>query len=216
MPANKTTLIIPALNEEGTIAGVVRNAKKYVDEIIVVNDGSTDQTAEQAEGAGAVVLTHEHNQGYDRSVDDGFNLAALRGAKIFITFDADGQHNPEDLPRFIEPIKQGHFDLVVGQRQRKQRLVEHLFGWYSWLRTRHNDPLCGLKSYSRPVYDLVGCFDRIQSIGTQLFFAAAHKGFRIKRIPITIRERKDHPRFEVRLRGNWKIFKALLKVAALV
>jgi len=209
---SKTTLIIPALNEQDTIARVIRGARHYVDEIIVVSDGSKDKTAERARKAGAVVLVHKANQGYDTAVDSGFALAAKRGAGIFITFDADGQHNPEDLPKFIKPIKQGIADVVMGRRQRKQRLAEHVFGWYSWLKMRHDDPFCGLKSYSRAVYDSLGFFDRIGSIGTQLQFHAAKRGFRIKKVQIHIRERKDQPRFATRLRGNWKLFKAFLKI----
>jgi len=212
MNDDKIVMVIPALNEEKTIASVIANVKKYVDAVIVVDDGSTDKTAFYAEQQGAVVLSHNENHGYDKSIDDGFNLGAQIGATILITFDADGQHHPEDIPMILEPITTGTADVVVGKRPYRARIAEYLFALIGKLKANIDDPLCGLKAYSIKVYNDVGHFDTIKSIGTQLMFEASKRDYRITQRDITLNSRHDEPRFGTRLIANWKIFKAILKI----
>lgn len=212
MDDHKIIMVIPALNEEKTIGSVIANVKKYVDDVIVVDDGSTDKTAYYAEQQGAVVLPHNENHGYDKSIDDGFELAAQLGATILITFDADGQHRPEDIPMILEPITTGKADVVVGKRPYHARIMEGLFALVGKLKANVDDPLCGLKAYSIRVYDDIGYFDRIKSIGSQLMFSASKCGYRITQKEISLNERHDNPRFGTRLKANWKIFKAIVKI----
>jgi glycosyltransferase involved in cell wall biosynthesis len=212
MDKHKIVMVIPALNEERTIATVIDKVKPYVDTVIVVNDGSTDNTASCAEKQGAMVLTHTVNQGYDKSIDDGFKLGAEIGATVLITFDADGQHHPEDIPMMTEPILAGQADVVVGKRPTHARITEYLFALVGRLKAGISDPLCGLKAYSITVYNDVGHFDTIKSIGTQLTFEAGKRGYRITQRDITLNRRHDAPRFGTRLTANWKIFKAIVKI----
>jgi len=179
MHEEKISLVVPALNEELTVAKIIRETKKYINEIILVDDASTDRTAAIAKDEGAIVISHEKNEGYDRSIDDGFALAAKRGATIVLTFDGDCQHHPEDIPRLIEPILKREADIVVGKRPRHARAAEYLFAFISRLKIGIDDPLCGLKAYHIDVYKNIGYFDRISSIGTQLMFDAKKKGYRI-------------------------------------
>jgi glycosyltransferase involved in cell wall biosynthesis len=211
MTDKKVIAVIPALNEEKTILKVIKGVKKYVDEIILVDDASTDKTAFIAQQEGAIVLSHEKNQGYDKSIDDGFALAAKRGATIILTFDGDGQHNPEDIPKIIEPISNGEADVVVGKRPHYARIAEHLFAIVAKIKAKIDDPLCGLKAYHINVYNDIGYFDRISSIGTQLMFNAKKREYRLIQKNITLNERDDIPRFGRRVKANWKIFKAILK-----
>jgi glycosyltransferase involved in cell wall biosynthesis len=207
----KITAVIPALNEEDTIEKVIQGLKGYVNEIILVDDGSKDKTADIASKEGAVVLPHKENMGYDKSIDDGFSLAAQRGADIVLTFDADGQHNPQDIPAILEPIIQGKADLVVGKRPYKARITEYIFAWIAQRKAGIEDPLCGLKAYDIKVYKDVGFFDRLSSIGTELMFRAKKKGYRIVQRDISLNKRTDTPRFGRILKANWKIFKAIVK-----
>ena len=115
-------MVIPALNEEATIADVVRGALPFVDDIIVVDDGSVDRTAELAEKAGAYVIKHPRSAGQWSALRTGFKEALRRKYDIVITMDADGQHDPADIPRLLKPIKAGRADLVIGSRL-KGRLV---------------------------------------------------------------------------------------------
>jgi len=207
----KTAVVIPVLNEERTIAGVINGIKRYVDEVIVVDDASKDRTATIARREGALVVSHEKNQGYDRSIDDGFALAEKNGAVIVLTFDGDGQHKPEDIPRFVEPILNNKADIVVGKRPCHARITEHLFAFISRIKANIDDPLCGLKAYHINVYKDVGYFDRITSIGTQLVFNAKKKGYRIVQKDIVLNARRDITRFGSGVKGNWKILKAIVR-----
>jgi glycosyltransferase involved in cell wall biosynthesis len=207
---NKIVAVIPALNEENTIESVLKKTKNYVDEIIVVDDCSKDKTPKIAEKY-ASVIKHSKNEGYDKSIDNGFKLAKERKADIIITLDADGQHLPEDIPRLIEPIKNKKADIVTGKRPYNARFMEQLFANFG-KKIGIDDPLCGMKAYNIKVYDEIGFFDNITSIGTQLIFTALKKGYKIKNIKIKLNKRKDIPRFGRKLRANFKLLKALLKL----
>jgi glycosyltransferase involved in cell wall biosynthesis len=107
---------IPAFNEENTIGYVVLEAKKFAEKVIVCDDGSTDRTARIAERLGADVVKHKKNSGYGASIKDLFIRAQELGADIFVTLDADGQHEPNEIPNIIKPILDGTADIVIGSR----------------------------------------------------------------------------------------------------
>lgn len=107
---------IPAYNEERSIAGVIVQTKKFVDEVFVCDDGSTDKTGEIAEALGAIVIRHETKSGKGVALRDLFKSAIKAEADIVVTLDADGQHRPEDIPRLVEPIIGERADIVVGSR----------------------------------------------------------------------------------------------------
>ena len=127
MTSPRLVAVIPALNEEKTIAAVVDAAKKYVDEVIVVDDASSDSTASVARQKGATVVSHKIRGGYDKTIGDGFEMAVAIKAGIVMTLDADGQHDPSDIPRLIQPIEKSEADIVVGRRIRRARISETLF-----------------------------------------------------------------------------------------
>lgn len=107
---------IPAYNEEKTIAKVVVRARKHVDRVIVVDDGSKDDTALIAEGLGAVVVRHERNLGYGAAIRSCFQAARDLNADILVTLDADRQHDPDQIPTLSRPVQEGLADIVVGSR----------------------------------------------------------------------------------------------------
>jgi glycosyltransferase involved in cell wall biosynthesis len=202
--------VIPALNEEKTIENVLINTKKYVDKIILVDDGSTDNTAKISEQY-ANVIRHSKNQGYGKSINDGFELAKKKGADIILTLDGDGQHLAEDILLFTDMLEKDLADIVVGKRPYQARLMEYIFANYGKKRGI-SDPLCGMKAYKTKVYDDVGFFENFTSIGTQLTFTAFKKGYRIKEIPIQLRKREDTPRFGRKIKANLKLLVAYLKL----
>lgn len=110
------TAIIPALNEEISIGSMVIKTKKHVDHVIVVDDGSTDSTTEVAMSAGAEVIKHPRNMGKGEALKTGFAAASKNGTKIIVTIDADGQHNPDEIPKVVEPILAKHAEMVIGSR----------------------------------------------------------------------------------------------------
>ena len=107
---------MPAHNEEGTIAKVVLGAKKHVDKVVVVDDGSTDATAEIADALGAMVVRHKENRGYGAAIRTCFESAKELDADIMVTLDSDGQHDPSYIPDFINAMKTSKADVVIGSR----------------------------------------------------------------------------------------------------
>lgn len=208
MDRYRVGIVIPALNESATIKSIVESAGVH-GYPIVVDDGSTDNTAELARQAGAIVFSHEKNRGYDATLNSGFKKAAELGSNIIITIDADGQHDPSLIQQFIDAIDAGA-DIVVGVRNRRQRFAENLFAWYTRLRFGIKDPLCGMKAYRISVYKALGHFDSYGSIGTELTIFAAMKGYSVEQIEFEVRERSGQSRFGQILSGNYKIIRAML------
>ena len=116
--ANKKTIaIIPCLNEERFIGRVVAEAIKHVDEVIVIDDGSTDSTSTIASSTGATVIRHDQpHQGTGAGTRTGFEAALKRGADIVVTLDGDGQHDPSEIPILVQPIANDEADIVIGSR----------------------------------------------------------------------------------------------------
>ena len=110
---------VPAFNEEATIARVVIGSSKHVDKVVVCDDGSSDMTGEIAERLGAEVVRHERNLGKGAAIRSLFDFAKRLGADIVVTIDADGQHDPGEIPKLIEPILTGKADIVIGSRSIK-------------------------------------------------------------------------------------------------
>ena len=112
----KIVAIIPAYNEATRVGAVVIGAKKYVDEVIVVSDGSTDGTAEVARAAGARIIEHPINSGAGAATMTGLEAARSLGFDVAVTIDADGQHSPEDIPRLLKVLEDERADLVIANR----------------------------------------------------------------------------------------------------
>ncbi len=208
MDRSRIGIVVPALNESATIQDVVMAVGKY-GVPIVIDDGSSDGTAELARQAGALVVSHEKNKGYDAALNSGFKEAARLGMDVIVTIDADGQHEPSILEKFIDRIEAGA-DVVIGVRDRRQRITEHLFAWFMNVRFGIKDPLCGMKAYRTIVYEALGHFDSYRSIGTEMIVFAGKKGYRLDQVPFIVRPRKDQPRFEQAFTGNYKIFRAMV------
>jgi glycosyltransferase involved in cell wall biosynthesis len=208
MDRHRVAILIPALNESETIAKVVRLANKY-GTTIVIDDGSSDKTPKLALEEGAFVISNKKNWGYDFSLNAGFKKAIELDAEIIITIDADGQHDPQLISKFINSIDAGA-DLVLGVRNRFQRISEHIFGWYTSLRFGIKDPLCGLKAYKNVTFNALGFFDSYESIGTQLMLTSVKAGFKFSQIPVDVQDRRGASRFGARLRGNYKILRAMI------
>ena len=201
-------IVIPAFNESATVNQIVARSTAY-GVAIVVDDGSTDNTGELAKRAGAVVVVHDKNLGYDAALNSGFKKANELSLEVIITIDADGQHDPGLMQKFIDAIDSGA-DVVVGIRSHKQRFSEHLFAWYTRIRFGVKDPLCGLKAYRTKVYAANGVFDSYGSVGTELMIFSVMNGYSVQQVNFDVRERNGRPRFGQTLSGNYKILRAML------
>ncbi len=112
----KIIAVVPAYNEKATIAKVVRELKSKVDRVVVIDDGSGDETYNLARQAGASTLKHFLNRGQGAALQTGIDYALNLGADIIVTFDADGQHHAEDIKSLIQPIIAGKAEVVLGSR----------------------------------------------------------------------------------------------------
>jgi glycosyltransferase involved in cell wall biosynthesis len=206
MERHRIGIIIPALNEANTIAAIVSGAARY-GLPIVVDDGSSDETGAFAAAAGAAVVRIDTNVGYDEALNLGFSHAEKLGCEYLVTLDADGQHDPTIVVSFIRALDDGA-DVVVGARDRRQRLAEHIFAWFASIRWGIVDPLCGVKAYRMNAYRELGHFDSYCSIGTELAIYAARSGMRIDQVMVKTSDRQDASRFG-RFSANGKILRAL-------
>lgn len=126
----KIVAVIPAYNEGTRVGNVVEEAKRFVNTVIVVDDGSDDNTADIAEKAGAVVMRHIENCGAGAATMTGIDAARVLGAEVIVTLDADEQHSPEDIPALLNPIEADEADIVFANRfGQKNRipLIRRLF-----------------------------------------------------------------------------------------
>lgn len=119
--------LIPAYNEARYIADVVRRTLRHLP-VVVIDDGSSDETAAVAALAGAKVVAHTVNQGKGKALNTGFEYAVQRGVDAAITLDADGQHDPDEIPLFVAAYRAGQGDVIIGQRTFAQMPAKSQFG----------------------------------------------------------------------------------------
>lgn len=154
----KIFAIIPAHNEEKHIYSIVKKAKKYVDRVVVVDDGSRDKTREMARKGKAIVLRHLVNLGKGAALKTGCDYAVKNNAGFIIAIDADAQHDPKEIPRFLESLK-GH-DIVLGYRKlnRKMPFVLKFGNWFINKTIRFlygvkiRDSQCGYRAFTAKTY----------------------------------------------------------------
>jgi glycosyltransferase involved in cell wall biosynthesis len=204
MDRSEVAIIIPAFNEIATIERVVRGASRY-GKVVVIDDGSRDATQQTAERAGAIVVRHYQNRGYDEALNSGFQWAAQNGVTYAITVDADGQNDPDVLQRFLDELR--FASVVIGVRDRKQRFAEHIMAFVYRILYGISDPLCGMKGYDMAVFHRVGHFDCYRSFGTELALYAARNGYPIRQIPVHTHPRKDESRMGSSLKVNLAILR---------
>lgn len=188
----KLVVCIPAYNEERTIAKVVLLVKKYCDEVIVCDDGSTDMTSEIAEALGAIIIKHERNMGKGVTLRDLLKKAKQYDASAFVTIDADLQHNPDEIPNLVKPILDGDADIVVGTRIMKNAPKTRVIGnkvldIATALKSGKmvNDTQSGFRAYSKKAVELLSFNAEGMEIESQTLIDAAKLGLRITSVPVT-------------------------------
>jgi glycosyltransferase involved in cell wall biosynthesis len=201
-------VVIPAYNEADAVAEVVERALT-VGDVVVVDDASTDGTGDIARGAGAVVVRHEANRGYDGALATGFDAALALGSSAVVTMDADGQHLPETARALLARIDDGTADVVVGRRPSKARWSEHVFAMYTRLRFGLPDPLCGMKAFRSEVVARHRSALQRSTIGAGLTVEALASGARLAIVDVPVRARPGSSRFGGGLRANLRILRGL-------
>lgn len=185
--------VIPAYFEEKTIASVVTRCLPFVDEVLVVNDGSTDDTSINASNAGARVIEQPHNMGVLKTIRRGMHEA--RG-DIIVTLDADGQHDPTEIPQLIQPILDDKADLVMGARPSFPYWSEWFLTWLTSLRVPVKDAATGFRAIKQGIAVKMEVYGEC-TCGT-FVLEAARLGARVASVPISIREREGARRIQTR------------------
>ncbi|MBS3101233.1 glycosyltransferase family 2 protein [Candidatus Woesearchaeota archaeon] len=182
--------VIPAYNEEKSIAGIIKKTRLYAGMVVVVNDGSKDKTKDAAENAGAAVLTHVINLGKGAALKTGCDYAVRKGAKHIVALDADAQHNPEDIPRFADKLKK--YDIVFSYRKasRKMPFVLRFGNWFisnvvkALYGISLNDTQCGFRAFSGEAYKKIRWNAPDYSMESEMITRAGKQRLKYVQIPI--------------------------------
>lgn len=194
----KIISVIPAFNEEETIARVVSETERYVDEVIVVDDGSTDETFARAQEAEALVLKHPDNKGKGDALRTGFKAALTLSPDVIVTLDADAQHDPNEIPKLLLPIIEANADVVVGAREKRgmpwiRRLSNSLTSLIlHFLGLNLPDTQCGFRVWTKSALETIQTKAPRYVAETVMLIQAHKRGLRIVDIPIrTIKSKKS-------------------------
>jgi len=189
MAEDNIWVIIPAYNEGKRILSVINKAKKYTKNIVVVDDGSSDNSYEVAKAANIIALKHIVNIGKGAALKTGCDYAVKAGAKILIVMDADGQHNPKDIPRFIGALK--NKDIVFGARGSKNMpLVMKLGNWFInnstrlLYGTRLRDTQGGFRAFTKEAYKKIRWSSTDYSMESEMIANAGKHNLKYKEIEI--------------------------------
>jgi len=196
-PESKIIAAIPAYNEGTTIGSVVLKARQFASEVVVIDDGSTDDTAETAALAGAHVIRHARNLGKGMSIRSAWVYARERKAEAIVLIDGDHQHDPSDIPRLLEPILSGNADVVLGVRWGKtsrmplyRRIGKRALDYGTAAATKNGmltDSQCGFRVFSSRALSVVEPTDSGLSIESQMLVEAQERNLRIHEVNIDAR-----------------------------
>lgn len=202
--------VIPAYNEERFIGSVVINARKHADAIIVVDDGSCDETAEVAKAAGAIVVRQTPNQGKGTALRIGFQKAAELNPDVVVTLDADGQHVASEMLTVAAPVIEGKADIVVGSRyliNKSEVPVHRILGhhFFNFITNQVSgvhvtDSQSGFRAFSPQALRAITFQSDGFSVESEMQFIAEENGLRLVEMPITIHYH-DKPKRPVLVHG---------------
>ena len=186
---------IPCFNTNHSIKDIVSRARKYVDQVVVIDDGSSDGTAEAARAVDALVVSHDQNMGYGEALRSCFEAARANAADVLVIFDGDGQHNPDEIPRLLAPILRGEADLIIGSRfltnehnmprYRRFGIKVITFLWNFGSKVKVSDSQSGFRAYRREIFESFPLSEKRMSISIETIEKARRKGTIIKEVPIS-------------------------------
>ena len=212
-------VLIPAYNEAAHIERIVREVLSHVRDVIVIDDGSKDETANLAEKAGAVVLRQPENRGKGTALNVGFEHARQHGFEALITMDADGQHLPAEVPKFVETYTRTRIPALIGSRMGDLhtmpavRRCTNLF--MSWLlgRVMHRyiaDTQCGFRLYRCDILPLVQAGSQRFAAESEILLNLAHRGIRMDSVRVSTVYADETSRINP-IPDTWRFFRMLWK-----
>lgn len=190
----KIIAAMPAYNEGKYVGSLVVQARQYVDEVIVVDDGSTDHTSRVAELAGANVVRHGENRGYGSAIQSILAEAKKQDADILVILDADSQHNPDEIPSLVKAVSEGS-DVVIGSREMQRseialyrRLGQRVLSRLTRVASREklSDTESGFRAYSRKAIDTLELKETGMAVSSEIVSEANAKGLKITEVPVSV------------------------------
>jgi len=194
----KLLVIIPAFNEASVIGKTIQGVRRSLKEarILVVNDGSSDTTGIEAKKAGAIVINHPINRGLGGALGTGLYWAKERDIDCAVTFDADGQHDPNDILKVSEPIISGNADVVIGTRTKlgwreipwDRKMILTLSNWLTWclFGIKTTDSTSGLRAFSREAIEKIQIKTDQMEVSNEFFYEIKRCRLRLKEVPIKV------------------------------
>lgn len=223
--SSRSLVLIPAYNESVRIAGVIEDIKRAVPTlpVLVINDGSRDDTAVVARRAGAVVVSHPFNMGYGAAIQTGYKYARDKGYDFLVQLDADGQHDPSSIPALLKPVVAGETDVAIGSRflstnyrpplARRAGMV--LFRWIVSLVTGTfvTDTTSGFQAFNRDVIKFF-CSDvfPVDYPDADMLIMLHRVGFRMTEVPVRMYENSEGKSMHSGLKPIYYMFKMLLSI----
>jgi glycosyltransferase involved in cell wall biosynthesis len=193
--SERVMVLIPAYNAAKTLGNIVRDAKAVVSDVVVVNDGSRDDTAAVARAAGATVVDHPQNRGKGGALKTGFAYAVEHGYDAVVTLDADGQHLPREIPKFLQARAETKADLIIGGRAHlfgemlpRRRLANRFSAWSisKAAGKRITDSQSGFRLYSANLLRNVRLRTEGFDLESEVIVRAGVGGFKVLTIPIDL------------------------------
>lgn len=187
------SIIIPAYNEQETIAEMVRRAKKHSAKVIVIDDASSDDTSKIAAREGAKVYKHTINRGLGGALGTGFKVALLEKTEILITLDADCQHDPDDIPNLIKPIIDNYADVVIGSRFLLRQNMPYLRRFYNSIGNivtfvlfgvKTTDSQSGFRAFNKKAIETISIKSNRMEVSSEIIKEVGLRNLRMKEIPI--------------------------------
>lgn len=199
--AESIWVVVPAYNEASRIGATLRTLLPRYPQTVVIDDGSTDETSRAAHEAGAWVLRHQVNSGQGASLQTGLTFALRQGADYIITFDADGQHDPNEIDKLLEPVRAGRADVALGSRflgstvnmpwTRKLILKAGVLFTRIVSNIRVTDAHNGFRALSREAASKIHLVQDRMAHASEILDQIRMLGLRYEEVPVTIRYTAD-------------------------
>lgn len=218
MNPKKIAALIPALNESESLTTLIPETQRWIQDVIVVDDGSTDETSEVSKREGAILLRHSTNEGKGAALQTGFRFLLEKGYEGCIVIDGDGQHSPQDIPIFLESMSSPEVGVVIGNRMEESSSMPRVRFWTNrvmsfilskFLHEEIPDSQCGFRYIRSEVLRISNFKSSRYAIDSEILIEAKRHGYCIRSVPIrTIyRSRKSGIRV---LRDTYFFIKLLL------
>ncbi len=221
----KTLVIVPAYNEEASIAGVIKDVQSlglgY--DVVVMNDGSGDRTREEAMGGGAVVLSHPINLGIGAAMQTGFRYAVSHGYECAVQVDGDGQHPAAEIPKLVEALETMNADVVIGSRFLERKGFQSTFSrrigirYFEFLhrlltRVRITDCTSGFRALNQKALAIADHYYPDEYPEAESIVLFAKNDLEIREVPVSMRERQGGISSIGRFLGLYYMFKVTLAI----